>query len=487
MTGLRFSSIAIKEKLLGVIVLTAGAALLLAGTALVSDFFFLQQRMIRLDAVTAADMVGFNSASALLFHDSKSAEATLTALRVRSRYRAAAIYDKNGALFAQFFQTGAPREFPPRLEADGVRFTGRRLLVFAPILWARERVGTVYLSVSLQDLYAGVGFFVLAALVILLLCLVAAYGIGLRLQRLISQPILDLAGTVRAISQTKDYSLRVHEGGEDELGLLAAAFNGMLSQIQSRDASLQEARANLERRVAERTAELARQTRHLDVMNKELEAFTAAVSHDLRAPLRGIDGFSKYLQDNYSAALDVQGQDYLQRVRAGTQRMGHLIDKLLDLSRLSRAELRLESVDMGALARRIAERLQQAEPGRQVRWVIAPDLWVRGDAQLLELALENLLSNAWKFTGHKSPARIEVGLTRQEGQTAYFVSDDGAGFDMAYANKLFGAFQRLHTQKEFPGTGVGLATVQRIIGRHGGRIWAQAEVGKGSTFYFTLP
>ncbi len=231
--------------------------------------------------------------------------------------------------------------------------------------------------------------------------------------------------------------------------------------------------------MANRTAELA-------ATNRELEAFAYSVSHDLRAPLRALDGFSQALLEDYVSLLDVQGRDYLRRVRAASQRMGRLIDDLLRLSRLTRAEMHREMVDLSALARSIEAELRQEEPEREATFTIAENVIAWGDARLLRVALENLLGNAWKFTARKPHARIEFGLTREDGETIYFVRDDGAGFDMTYAGKLFGAFQRLHASSEFEGSGIGLATVQRVVRRHGGRVWAEGAVDQGATFYFTL-
>jgi PAS domain S-box-containing protein len=238
--------------------------------------------------------------------------------------------------------------------------------------------------------------------------------------------------------------------------------------------------AELEQRVLERTAQL-------ESANRELESFSYSVSHDLRAPLRSIDGFSQALIEDYEDRLDSQAQDFLQRIRGATQRMAELIDALLSLSRVTRAELLREPVDLSAMAQAIATELQRHEPQRQVDFVIADGLEASGDARLLRIMLENLLGNAWKFTAQRSQTRIEFGAQSQpDGSPAFFVRDNGAGFDMTYANKLFGAFQRLHGMNEFAGTGIGLATVQRIIHRHGGRVWAEGTVGHGATFYFTL-
>jgi signal transduction histidine kinase len=228
--------------------------------------------------------------------------------------------------------------------------------------------------------------------------------------------------------------------------------------------------------------------RELEGANRELEAFSYSVSHDLRAPLRTIDGFSQILQEDYEAALDEEGMDYLGRVRAASAHMAMLIDDLLDLSRVSRRPLRREPVDLAGLATEIVEDRRVDEPERDVQFVTGEDIKAYGDVSLLKVALENLLGNAWKFTKRVERARIEFGVDRRSGISGpvYFVRDNGAGFDQAYSDKLFGAFQRLHGQDEFEGTGIGLATVARIVHRHGGRVWAEGEVGGGATFYFTL-
>jgi len=236
---------------------------------------------------------------------------------------------------------------------------------------------------------------------------------------------------------------------------------------------------DLEQRVRDRTAQL-------EVANQELEAFAYSVSHDLRAPLRGIDGWSLALLEDYRDQLDGQACQFLDRVRSEAQRMGRLIDDLLTLSRVSRAELSRGPVNLSALAQTIVARLKAEQPQRQVEMRIQPGLVAEGDPTLLDTALTNLIENAWKFTGPRERAVVEIGGVRAEGRTAFFVRDNGVGFDMAFAQKLFGAFQRMHKKSEFPGTGVGLASVQRIVHRHGGRLWAEAEVDRGATFYFTL-
>jgi PAS domain S-box-containing protein len=261
-------------------------------------------------------------------------------------------------------------------------------------------------------------------------------------------------------------------------GLFATAQRELAAREQAEE-EIRKLNAELEQRVRERTAQL-------EISNKELEAFAYSISHDLRAPLRGIDGWSQALLEDYRDKLDEQGQQYLDRVRSEAQHMGHLIESMLQLSRLTRTEMITEPVNLSALAQTIAERLQATEPLRKVDFTIQAGLTAEGDPRLLEVVLTNLLGNALKFSGKRADAHIEFGGTESPGQRVFFVRDNGAGFDMDFARKLFGAFQRMHKTSEFPGTGIGLATVQRIVHRHGGRVWAEAEVGRGATFYFTL-
>jgi DNA-binding response OmpR family regulator len=221
--------------------------------------------------------------------------------------------------------------------------------------------------------------------------------------------------------------------------------------------------------------------------NSELEAFSYSVSHDLRAPLRSIDGFSKLLLEDHAGNLDAKGQHYLQLVRDSAQRMGELIDDLLLLSRVGRADLSRARVDLSSIARAASEELKRQDPSRHVTMVIEDQLLAEADCGLMRVVFENLLGNAWKFTAKAAEARIEVGTDQQEGVSVFFVRDNGAGFNMSYAEKLFSPFQRLHTESEFPGTGIGLATVHRIIDRHGGRIWARSAENQGAAFYFTIP
>ncbi len=276
----------------------------------------------------------------------------------------------------------------------------------------------------------------------------------------ISGPIQDLSRTAREV-EAGNLEVRAQVKASDEIGALAGTFNSMLESLKERSSEI------------ERT-------------NKELEAFSYSVSHDLRAPLRSIDGFSQALLEDYYDKVDETGRDYLKRVRASTQHMGRLIDDLLKLSRLTKAEMRPEPVPLSDIVTKIIDSLKKNEPDRSVECVVEEGITVYGDSYLIEIAMENLLNNAWKFTGKTPRPKIQFGMTQKEGLDVYYIKDNGAGFDMTYSDKLFGAFQRLHSSEEFSGTGIGLVTVLRIIHRHGGRIWAEAEPNKGATFFFTI-
>jgi len=275
---------------------------------------------------------------------------------------------------------------------------------------------------------------------------------------------------------------RIYENGSlySEIKRSVRALEAEVAERKRAQEAIHRLNTELERRVAERTAALS-------LANKELEAFSYSVSHDLRAPLRAVNGFSEILLNDHGPSLPAPVRRHLQSIHESACHMGELIDDLLGLARINRHHLDCGPVDLSDMARGILGQLKEGSPERQVEWQVAPDLIVQADSNLLRIALDNLLRNAWKFTQKRPAARLEVGATAQDGETAYFVRDNGAGFDMEYAENLFGAFQRLHSSDEFEGTGVGLAIVQRIILRHGGRVWAEGKVNEGATFYFTLP
>ena len=286
-------------------------------------------------------------------------------------------------------------------------------------------------------------------------------------RRDVLRPIARLEQATREVA-AGNWSFELDVGSADELGEMARHFDAMTRALR------------------DSFGQLELSNRELVSLNTELESFSYSVSHDLRSPLRSMDGFSQALLEDYGGQLDEEARDSLQRIRAASQRMGRLIDELLGLARVTRAELRIQEVDISAMARDMAAHLDRSQPERGVRWEIDEGIKVHADRELIHIALQNLLDNAWKFTGKVADAVIRVGTRREGGDRICFVADNGAGFDMAYADRLFGAFQRLHHESDFPGTGVGLAIVQRVLRRHGWPLWAQASLGQGASFFFRI-
>jgi len=309
----------------------------------------------------------------------------------------------------------------------------------------------------------------------------------------LEEQVRERTGALQEANNHLELEIQERQWAEETLRY---AKDTLEKRVQERTGKLAASNAELIREVSERkraeddirklNSQLVQRSAQLEASNKELEAFSYSVSHDLRAPLRGIDGFSQAVLEDYDEKLDESGRSYLRRVRAASQRMSQLIDAMLNLARLTRAEIHTQTFDMSAVVRAILDDFQKMEPDRQVECIVANNVFATADPQLLRAVLENLLGNAWKFTRQQAHPRIEFGHGQYKGQAAYYVKDNGAGFDMTYVHKLFGAFQRLHAYTEYPGVGVGLATVHRIIQRHGGQIWAEGAVDQGATFHFTL-
>jgi len=320
---------------------------------------------------------------------------------------------------------------------------------------------------------------VLVALVLLILWYI---------DRNYARPMMSAINTARQVAAgNMDKRMHITTGGE--FGAFTNAFNTMLEKLDNANKELETTITRLRNEIVQREQveqELRIEQQALALANSELESFSYSVSHDLRAPLRAIAGFSSILQDDFRDELEGEAQGYLDRIRTATIRMGVLIDELLELSRVNRVEFKSSEIDISGLAQDVIEELKATEPERYVEVNIEPGVVAHGDKQLLHVAFTNLLGNAWKFTRHKTDARIDVGVLKDSNETEYYVRDNGIGFDPKYSKQLFQEFQRLHSDNEFEGTGIGLATVKRIIQRHNGRIWAESEPGQGATFRFTL-
>lgn len=473
----------ISAKLIRMNLLVSLAALVLACVAFFSyDLISFQASLIR-NLAAEARIVGSNSVSALLFNDKQSAVNTLTALSGSRDILGAAIVGNDGKVFAGYrSREGWAMRFPPLVAGRNQQYwiSGRDVLLAQRIIFQGHSEGSVYIFARLGELGQRARRYLLIAAVILLLCLATAMISTVSFRRQVSEPIVALAEMSRKVSRDRNYSLRAPPSRDrDEISVLIDSFNEMLAQIEQRDMALRLAKDELEERVQERTTELKTAVR-------ELEAFSYTVAHDLRGPLDAVSGIGFVLQKDYANIMDADGKEMLQSLRNSSTRMATLIDDLLNLSRAGTSGLERSTVDLSAVANSIAEELQLAEPHRKVRLTVSGGAIALADAGLMRVALENLIRNAWKYTEKTANASIDFGCKRAGRELVCFVRDNGAGFNPEFADRLFKPFQRLHSQGEFVGTGIGLATVQRIISRHGGRVWAEGAVGEGATFYFTL-
>ncbi|HKQ57010.1 MAG TPA: ATP-binding protein [Candidatus Eisenbacteria bacterium] len=477
----------IRGKLVTAMMLTSTTVLVLTGAALVLyDLASFRQSLAR-SLATRAEILAANSTAALAFDNRDDATQVLAALRSDPSTVMAVLYDHEGRPFAAYPADVSLASVPAAPSGKGHWFEPSSVVVSRPVVEEGQTLGTLYLKSDLRALAGRVRIFTLVVVVAVLGSIAVAFALASWLQRGIALPVRTLADTARQVSDSKDFAIRANVVSDDELGLLTHSFNEMLSEIQQRDAALRasetrlrQLNGDLERRVEARTAQL-------ETSNRELEAFSYSVSHDLRAPLRHIDGFADLLRRQAHSGLDDKAKRYIETISASAKSMGMLIDDLLSFSRMGRSELQNAPVDLDELVAEVRAAVSSDVADREIVWTVAPLPRVVGDPAMLRLALVNLLSNAVKYTRGRTPARITVGATEAGHETVLFVQDNGAGFDMAYQGKLFGVFQRLHGAEEFEGTGIGLANVRRIIERHRGRVWAKGELGAGATFFVALP
>jgi signal transduction histidine kinase len=397
---------------------------------------------------------------------------------------AAALVTSDGKTFAEYRRPGntEPLQIQPLAagKTDDHWVSGQRVLLAHRIVFQGSSAATVYISAELTETMRRARQYLTIAAIVLLICMAAGLVISAAARRMLARPLIALAETALRVSRERDYSVRADPHTDnDEIAVLVNAFNEMLVQIQERDTALTRARETLEARVQDRTAALR-------AANRELEAFSYTVAHDLRGPLDAVQGMVYILEGLVQEDRAADRAEVLQQLRDSTRGMALLIDDLLNLSRASTVALRKERVNLSDLAREIAEDLQRVDPVRKVEFRIANLPEVDADRGLMRVALDNLLRNAWKYTSRHETACIEFGAAEADGIVRYFVRDDGAGFDPALNDQLFQPFHRLHSRSEFPGTGIGLATVQRIVARHGGRVWGEGKIERGATFWFTL-
>jgi signal transduction histidine kinase len=464
--------------------LVSGTALLLAGAALFAyDLYSFRVRTVR-DLGIQAQIIGSNSISAVVFDDSRSAGTTLSALQAAPHVMSAEIYTPDGVAFAGYRRDPRQATPPPLAIPDGqtevYRFQSGQVALVRLILFKGKPLATVSVRSDLGAMRDRERSFAFIVAAVFLMSLLAAMWMSSSARRSIAEPIVRLAETAQVVLREKNYCIRAPAHSEgNELAVLISSFNEMLAQIQERDAALGDARDHLEQQVEERTAQL-------NVANADLEAFSYSVSHDLRAPLRHIGAFSTMLSEDYGPRMEPEAQLHLSRILIGVKNMSRLIEDLLKMAQIGRLALVCVPTDLNSLVGEVLVDLQPECGSRQIDWHIGALPSVECDPGLIRQVFTNLLSNALKYTRRREIAVIEVGHTDEEGASVIFVRDNGAGFDPRYASKLFGVFQRLHRAEDFEGTGVGLSTVQRIMRKHGGEIWANSEVDKGATFFFSL-
>lgn len=425
-------------------------------------------------------VVARNSTAALAFDNKEEAYEILSALQVDEDIVEASLYDTTGRLFVIYPRDAVPRRFDSLWIEAGYTFASAHLHGFEPVVQDDERLGTLYICSKIDRVYYRLLLYLAIAALVIASTLGISYFLSRRLQKEISLPILRLAKMARAISDRHDYSVRAQKTSNDEIGSLTDAFNHMLGTIDAQTREITALNERLEERVKERT-------REFEAANRELEAFSYSVSHDLRAPLRSIHGYMNIFAEEYGEKVDDEGRRLINIITKNGRKMGQLIDDLLTFSQLGRKELHKSMVSMSEMVAEVWSEQAFTEPDRKIKFISGDLPAAVVDPATMKQVWVNLISNACKYTGQRQEPVIEVGSLTAGGEIVYFVRDNGAGFDMKYYDKLFGVFHRLHSEEEFPGTGVGLAIVHRVITRHGGRVWAESTLGEGAVFYFTVP
>ncbi|GBO86254.1 ATP-binding protein [Marinobacter salsuginis] len=469
----------LKTKLLFLTLFTSALGISLVCISLIFVENQNYRRQLESELHVIAGILAEQSAAALVFADKEQLTSIISSLRRIGTIRQACIFNAQGVVMSAL-ESPVKRPCPNIVKPVKEGFVDNAYRLLIPVTLDNETVGQLFLTSHLDSLRNHIRTFVLITTVVGAVILLVLSFLALKLQRIVSEPILTLSDTAWRIARDHDYTVRAPVSGTDELGRLGNTFNEMIGTIEQQNRRILESRDSLERTVEARTSELS-------MANRELEAFSYSVSHDLRQPLRAIEGFGQALEEDYGDQLNEAGKDYLRRIRAASVRMASLIDGLLVLSRVSRQPMESEVVDLTGLAREITDELLNIDDTVPTEVNIQQGIRVTGDSRLLRVAFQNLLENAWKYSAKGEKRLINISATRAGRFIIVEVQDNGVGFDMRYVDKLFVAFNRLHTPAEFGGTGIGLATAYRVIRRHKGDISAVSEVGKGARFRVRLP
>ncbi|HEX9614700.1 MAG TPA: ATP-binding protein [Bacteroidota bacterium] len=477
----------IRTRLTLVIMFISGLAVVLVFAGFLTYELVTFDELVVNDLGTKADILARNINAALAFRDSLDADRVLRSLASQPNIVSATVYDGEGALFAAYGRSENPAPFPPAPEQPGWEFSDDKLVLHRPVELGGSMIGTISITSDLAMRDARLRSYVQIAFGLLAGAFVVALLVTSRLASNIARPLISLADIAHRVSDTQDYSLRAPVLRGDETGVLAGAMNDMLKQIQRRQEQermdqeeIRKLNEELEDRVRSRTAQL-------EAANKELEAFSYSVSHDLRAPLRHIDGFTQLLERDLGVTISPDAKRYLAVISESSKRLGQLIDDLLIFSRMGRSDLKASTFDMNGIVEEVVKELSSDLRSNKTTLETDSLPTVTGDRAMIRQVWMNLISNAVKYSRPKPDPRISVGWQEGDSDHVFFVRDNGVGFDMNYVGKLFGVFERLHRADEFEGTGIGLANVKRIVQRHGGRVWAEGEIDRGATFYFTIP
>jgi signal transduction histidine kinase len=470
----------IRQKLMTGMLITSSVVLLIACAIYFMYEYASFRRSLLERTRVLAEMCASNSTAALAFRNSADATSVLSALRADQYVVSAVLLNNADSVFATYPADLSVQNFQARALKPGFHFGENGLEGVIPVTEDGKQIGLLYISSTTRAIYERLELYALTALGVIVFSLLISYLLSMAIQRNISKSILSLVRTAEVVSQKKDYAIRATKYDNDEIGVLTTTFNNMLHEIEKQNIQITSFNQNLE-------AEVRARTRELETAYEEMEAFSYMVSHDLSAPLRKIDMFvDLYLQrDNKN--IDPEGQQTFEKVTTNIDKMRTLISDLLAFAQLGKRELEKVDIDMKELVSTVFEDQKKTEDPREIEFLLCDIPNAHADRVTMSQVWVNLISNALKYTRKREVAKIEIGAEQKDNSVVYHIQDNGVGFDMNHYDKLFSAFNRLHSEKDFQGTGIGLAIVHRIISKHGGKVWAESLADKGAKFYFSIP